>query len=212
MLTKKKKQYFKAFSNSMQYHARHGMCTNVPRAESAGPLIVSEAFCACAKCLEFKHSECLAQRHVGVARAVEVPRKKGGASAVTQALALPAFVAGIEKGTTWAVAAAEDARAAEGKYWLARMVETPYQNPQEFTYCGELIDKDCYIAKIHWLRCVRRGAIRSYKEEREVKYLSMNAVIRTDGPVVLTKPPRGTRKGELDLISSDEQTRIPNAA
>jgi len=34
---------------------------------------------------------------MGVARAVEVPRKKGGALAVTQALALPAFVAGIEK-------------------------------------------------------------------------------------------------------------------
>ena len=94
---------------------------------------------------------------------------------------------------------------------MARMAETPYQNPQEFTYCGELIDRDYYIAKVHWLRCVRRGAIRSYKEEREVKYLSMNAVIRTDGPVVLTKPPRGIRKGEFDL-SSDEQTRIFNAA
>ena len=94
---------------------------------------------------------------------------------------------------------------------MARMAETPYQNPQEFMYCGERIDKDYYIAKIHWLRCVRRGAIRSYKEEREVKYLSMNAVIRTDRPVVLTKPPRGTRKGEFDL-SSDEQTRIFNAA
>ena len=94
---------------------------------------------------------------------------------------------------------------------MACMFEAPYQNPQEFMYCGERIDKDYYIAKIHWLRCVRRGAIRSYKEEREVKYLSMNAVIRTDGPVVLTKPPRGTRKGEFDL-SSDEQTRIFNAA
>ena len=114
MLTKKKKQHFKALGNPKHYHARHGMCTNASRAELAGPLIVSEEFCACAKCLEFKHSECLPQRHVGAARTVEVPRKKGGASAVTQALALPAFVAGIEKGTTWAVAAAEDARAAEG--------------------------------------------------------------------------------------------------
>ena len=94
---------------------------------------------------------------------------------------------------------------------MARMMEAPYQNPQQFMYCGELIDKGYYIAKIHWLRCVRRGAIRSYKEEREVKYLSMNAVIRTDGPMMLTKPPRSARKGELDL-SSDEQTRIFNAA
>ena len=116
VLTKKKKHHFMASGNSKHYHARHGMCTNASRAESAGPLIVSEALCVCAKCLEFKHSECLAQRHVGVARTMEVPRKKGGASAVTQALALPAFVAGIEKGTTWAVAAAEDERAAEGMY------------------------------------------------------------------------------------------------
>jgi hypothetical protein len=153
------------------------MCTNESRAESAGPLIVSEAFCACSKCLEFKHSECLAQRHVGVARTVEVPRKKGGALAVTQALALPVFVAGRKKGTMWAVAAAEDTRAAEGRYWLARMAEAPYQNPQKIMHCGERIDKDYYIAKIHWLRCVRRGAIRSYKEQREVKYLPMNAII-----------------------------------
>ena len=47
--------------------------------------------------------------------------------------------------------------------------------------------------------------------EREVPYLSMNAVIRTDGAVKITKPPSGKRKGELDL-SSEEQTRIFNAA
>ena len=95
---------------------------------------------------------------------------------------------------------------------MARVVEAPYQNPQEFMYCGGRIDKGYYIAKVHWLRCVRRGAIRSYKEKREVKYLSMNVVIRTDGHVVLTKPPRGIiRKSEFDL-SSDEQTRIFNAA
>merc|ERR1712070_175579 len=177
VLTNKKKQHFKAFNNSKQYHARHGMCTNASRAESAGQLIVSEAFCACTKCLEFKYRECLVQQHVGVARTVEVPRKKGETPVVTQALALPAFVAGVEKGTTWAVAAAEDERAVEGRYYLAHMLEAPYQNPQEFMYCGELFDKDYYIAKIHWLRCVRRGAIRSCKEEKEVKYLSMNAVI-----------------------------------
>ena len=95
ILTKKKKQHFKAFGSSKHYHARYGMCTNASRAEPAGPPIVSEAFCACAKCLEFKHSECLAQRHIGVARTVEVPRKKGEASTVTQALVLNAFVAGI---------------------------------------------------------------------------------------------------------------------
>ena len=83
------------------------------------------------------------------------------------------------------------------------MMEAPYQNPQRFTCCGELIDKDYYIAKVHWLLCVRRVAIRSYKEEREVKYLSMNAVIQTDGPVVLTKPPRGVRKGEFGLSSNE---------
>jgi hypothetical protein len=32
------------------------------------------------------------------------------------------------------------------------MMEAPYQNPQQFMYCGELIDKDYYIAKVHWLR------------------------------------------------------------
>ena len=61
------------------------------------------------------------------------------------------------------------------------------------------------------LRPSRRDSV-VHEEEREVNYLSMNAVIRTDGPVVLTKPPRGTRKGEFNLISSDEQTRIFNAA
>ena len=92
-----------------------------------------------------------------------------------------AFAAGIEKGTTQAVAAAEDERAAEGRYRMARMVEAPYQNPQEFMYCGERTDKNCCIAKVHWLRWVRRGAIRPYKEEGEVEYLLMNAVIERTG-------------------------------
>ena len=44
----------------------------------------------CAKCLEFKYSECLVQRHVGVAKAVKVLRKKRCESpGVTQAFALP---------------------------------------------------------------------------------------------------------------------------
>ena len=109
------------------------------------------------------------------------------------------------------LAAAEDSRSSEGRYWLARIIEEPYQNPQDFMYCGEQFGKGYYIAKIHWYRCVRRGVLRSYKEEREVSYLSMNAVIRTDGAVKMTKPPSGKRKGELDL-SSEEQTRIFNAA
>ena len=74
-----------------------------------------------------------------------------------------------------------------------------------------LLKKGYYIAKIHWLRCLRRGVVRSYKEEKTVSYLSMSAAIRTDGPVKLAKPPSGKRKGELDL-SSEEQTRIFNAA
>ena len=205
-----KKQHFKPYEHSKRYHARHGMCTNASRAESVGPLVLSEAFCGCAKCLECKFSECLVQQHVGVARTVEVHRKKGEKSAVTQALALPLFVKGVEKDSTWAVAAAEEELAAEGRYWLARIVDQPYQNPQEFMYCGERFEKDYYIAKIHWLRCIRRGVVRSYKEEKAVSFLSMNAIIRTDGPVVLMKPPR-TRRGELDL-SSEEQTRIFNAA
>ena len=65
------------------------------------------------------------------------------------------------------------------------------------------------MMKSHWLQCVRRGVERSYKEEGALSYLSMNAVIRTDGPVQLVKPRRGTRKGELDLCS-EEQTRISN--
>ena len=211
VLNRKKKQHFKPYPYSKRYHSRHGMCINTSRAESVGPLILSEAFCGCAKCLECKFNECLVKQHVGVARTVEVPRKKAEKSAVTQALALPLFVKGVEKDSTWAVAAAEEERAAEGRYWLARIVDQPYQNPQEFMYCGERFEKDYYIAKIHWLRCIRRGVVRSYKEEKAVSYLSMNAIIRTDGPVVLTKPHGRTRKGELDL-SSEEQTRIFNAA
>ena len=72
-------------------------------------------------------------------------------------------------------------------------------------YCGEQFGKGYCIAKIHWYRCVRRGVLRSYKEEREVSCLSMNAVIRTDGAVMMKKPPSEKRNGELDL-SSEEQT------
>ena len=210
-LLSKPKEHFKTYKDSKKYHVRHGMCQNASRAETHGPLIVGMAFCACAKCLEFKYDACLVKQHSGQVRTVEVPRKKGERAVETQASALPAFVAGVKANSTWAVAAAEDSRSSEGRYWLARIIEEPYQNPQDFMYCGEQFGKGYYIAKIHWYRCVRRGVLRSYKEEREVSYLSMNAVIRTDGAVKMTKPPSGKRKGELDL-SSEEQTRIFNAA
>ena len=48
--------------------------------------------------------------------------------------------------------AAEAERAAEGRYWLARMMEAPHQDPQKFMYYGGLIEKNYFIAKIHWLR------------------------------------------------------------
>ena len=79
-------------------------------------------------------------------------------------------------------------------------------------YCGEQFGKGYYIAKIQWYRCVRRGVLRSYKEELEVSNLPTNAVIRTDGAVKMTKPPSGKRKGELVDLSSEEQTRIFNAS
>ena len=139
-------------------------------------------------------------------------KEEGRGAVETQASVLPAFVAGVTENSTWAVdAAAEDSRSSGGRYWLARVIEEPYQNPQDFMYCGEQFGKGYCIAKIHWYRCARRGVLRSYKEERGVSYLSMNAAIRTDGAVMMTKPPSGKRKGELDL-SSEEQTRIFNAA
>ena len=162
--------------------------------------------------MEFKYDGCLVKQHYGQVRTVEVPRKKGERAVKTQASALPAFVAGVTANSTWAVAAAaEESRSSEGRYWLARIIEKPYQNPQDSMYCGEQFGKGCYIAEFHWYRCVRRGVLRSYKEEREVSYLSMNAVIRTDGAVKMTKPASRKRKGELDL-GSEEQTRIFSAA
>ena len=47
-----------------------------------------------------------------------------------------------------AVAAAEDSRSLEDRYWLARIIEGPYQNPQNSMYCGEQFGKGYYIAKI----------------------------------------------------------------
>ena len=66
---------------------------------------------------------------------------------MTQALALPLFVKGVEKDSTWEVAAAEEERAVEGRYWLARIVDQPYQNPQEFMYCGERFEIDYYMRR-----------------------------------------------------------------
>ena len=76
---------------------------------------------------------------------------------------------------------------------------------------GKMAAAAAELGSLHWYRCVRRGILRSYKEDRKVSYLSMNAVIRTDGAVKMTKPPSGKRNGEQDL-SSEEQTRIFNAA
>jgi hypothetical protein len=160
---------FKPYPDSKKYHSRHGMCRDPSRAETFGPVKMSESLFACDKCLQFKCMECLVKQHAGTVRTVEVPRNKGVKVTVTQSAVLPAFVIGVNKNQTCAVTAVEDKRAAEGRYYLARIVGTPYQNPAEFMHAGERFEKDVYIAKtcakICWLRCTRRGVVRSYKEE-----------------------------------------------
>ena len=144
----------------------------------------------------------------------EVPRKKGERAVETQASALPALVAGVTENSTWAVAAAaEDSRSSEAAAgWLG---SSRSRTRTRKTSCIVVSSS----ARATTLRRstgtsasgVRRGVLRSYKEEREVSYLSMNAVIRTDGAVKMTKPASRKRKGELDL-GSEEQTRIFSAA
>mgnify|MGYP000290962393 CR=1 FL=1 len=88
---------FKLYRDSKKYHSRHGMCTNPSRAETFGPIKMSESFCTCDKCLQIKFTQCLLKQHVGTVRIVEVPRKKDVKVAVKQSVALPAFVIGVNK-------------------------------------------------------------------------------------------------------------------
>jgi hypothetical protein len=92
-----------------------------------------------------------------------------------------AFALSVLKSQCWAVTAAEDVRALEGAFWLARLLEEPYQNAAEFMYVGEKFESEYCIPKTHWLRCVRRGNPCAYKVERTDCNLAMNAVIRTEG-------------------------------
>ena len=78
---------------------------------------------------------------------------------------------------------------------MASMMEAPHQKPQQFMCCGELIERDYYITKIYWLRCV------------PVEALCGAACM----PLLLTKQPRGARKGEFDF-SGNEQVRVFNTA
>jgi hypothetical protein len=203
----KPKEHFVPYKNSKMLHSRHGTRQSPSRAEELGPITMKESFCACDMRVQFKFGQCFVKQHVGTSRKAEVRR-----GVVTQSEALPAFVLKIHKNQTWAVTAAEGERAAEANYWLARILEEPYRNPVEFMYAGEKYETGYCIAKIRWLRCVRRGVTRSYKVESTESYLSMIAFIRTDGPLKLTKPPVArARKGEINL-SSDGQTRIYNAS
>jgi len=65
-----------------------------------------------------------------------------------------AFVLRVLKNQCWALTAAEDERALEGAYWLARILGEPYQNVAEFMYVGEKFESGYCIPKIRWLRCV----------------------------------------------------------
>ena len=81
------------------------------------------------------------------------------------------------------MAAAEEERAVEGRYWLDRIVEKPYQNPQNPMYCGERLKKDNYIA---WFDRIKRRKLAKKAYELLVdEFHHPNG-----GHVVLTKPPR----------------------
>lgn len=65
-----------------------------------------------------------------------------------------AFVLRVLKNRCWALTAAEDERALEGAYWLARILGETYQNVAEFMYVGEKFESGYCIPTIRWLRCV----------------------------------------------------------
>ena len=84
------------------------MCDSASRADTFVPVIVSEAFCACKKCLRFKFDEFLVKTRVIHVKRVHVLRQKGEKADVTKVLALPAIVAGVMETSTWSLTAVED--------------------------------------------------------------------------------------------------------
>jgi hypothetical protein len=69
--------HFVQFKNSKKYHTRSGACTTEARTDNFGPLLLREAFCACARCFVFDFRNCLVQEHVGRVQTAEVSRKTG---------------------------------------------------------------------------------------------------------------------------------------
>lgn len=206
--------HFVQFKNSKKYHARSGACTTAARTDKFGPLLLREAFCACARCFVFDFRNCLVQEHVGRVQTAEVPRKTGAPARTTQTQALSSFAVVLKKDQTWAVRAAEDQVASEGRYWLAQLQDNAYQNPTQFMHAGQSFEEGFFIVKIRWWQCIRRGVIRSYKLSSEDMFISANFIVRTDGPVRMAKPSAAEKrrrlKGEYDLFS-EEQTRIFDA-
>jgi len=80
---------------------------------------------------------------MGLARCVlqryfpPVPRDFHAAAAAADDDDVGAFVTGVMEKSTWYVTAAEDEQAAAGRFYLAQIAETLYQNPIKFLYCGQ---------------------------------------------------------------------------
>jgi hypothetical protein len=67
-----------------------GLCTDKAKAETEGPLLGRESFCACGPCIRLDFGRCEMTAHVGKMRRVSAPLAKGAATRAPQLQSLQA--------------------------------------------------------------------------------------------------------------------------
>lgn len=194
-----------SFAGSSKVHMSAGMCDDIARAQTDGPLVTHEIFCPCVPCCNLQFASCEMKEVFGSVRTVSVPRSTS-TGLPSQSAGLADFGATLDVNQIVAFRVASDEATIEGCVWLALLNCKAFELQQDELHAGQHFEKGWSVVRGHWFafqRTVLASGARVYKALEEETLLNVQSMIRLTGIKFIQAVPRRTRGTTSDWYNQE---------
>lgn len=193
------------FAGSSKVHMSAGMCDDMARAQTDGPLVTLDVFCPCAPCCSLQFRSCEMKEVFGTVKAVNVLRSTS-TGLPSQSAGLAEFAAALDVNQIVAFRVASDETTIEGCVWLALLDGKASELQQDELHAGQHFEKGWTVVRGHWFafqRAVPASGARVYKALEEETLLNVQSMIRLTAIKFLQAVPRRTRGTTSDWYKQE---------
>jgi hypothetical protein len=196
------------FPGSSKVHMSAGMCDDMARAQTDGPLVTLDVFCPCEPCCRLQFSSCEMKEAFGSVKTVSVKRSSS-TGLPSQSAGLAEFAATLDVNQIVAFRVASDEANIEGCVWLALLDGKAFGLQQDELHAGQHFEKGWTVVRGHWFayqRTVPATGARIYKALEEETLLNVQSMIRLTNIKFIQSVPRRTRGSTSEWYKQSEFT------